>query len=141
MTVAPRVVHMPGGVRTEIHLAGEDTAGAFCLLVDEPPPGWSLPPHSHANEAETIHVLSGELEVDVDGRPARLAAGDTIHVPQGARHATRNVGAGSVRRVVVFSPAGLERFFLEVGTPSPDTTAQPQDALAAALRHGWRFAP
>ncbi len=24
---------MPGGVRTEIHLTGADTDGAFCLLV------------------------------------------------------------------------------------------------------------
>jgi len=35
----PRTVWMPGGVRTEIHLAGEDTAGTFCLIVDHPPAG------------------------------------------------------------------------------------------------------
>jgi hypothetical protein len=42
----PPVVWMPGGVRTEIQLTGADTDAAFCLLVDEPPAGWSLPPHS-----------------------------------------------------------------------------------------------
>jgi len=139
MTGAARVVYMPGGVRTEIHLGGEDTGGAFCLLVDEPPAGWSLPPHCHANEAETIHVLAGELEVGVHGRTARLAAGDTIHIPRGSEHTTRNVGPGPARRVVLFSPAGLERFFLEVGAPGPDTAAEPRAALAAARRHGWRF--
>ena len=50
---------MPDPTRTEIHLAAEDAAGAFCLLVDHPPAGWSLPPHRHRNEAETIHVIEG----------------------------------------------------------------------------------
>ena len=45
MSPGPRVVWMPGGLRTEVHLRGEDTGGAFCLLADEPQPGWSLPPH------------------------------------------------------------------------------------------------
>jgi hypothetical protein len=51
---------MPGGVRTEIHLTGDDTGGAFCLLVDHPRAGWSLPPHVHDDAAETIHVIEGD---------------------------------------------------------------------------------
>ena len=48
MATEPEVVWMPGGVRTEIQLHGEDTGGAFCLLLDQPPAGWSLPAHLHA---------------------------------------------------------------------------------------------
>jgi hypothetical protein len=58
MAAEPQVVWMPGGVRTEIHLRAEETGGAFCLLVDEPPAGWSLPPHRHRGVAETIHIVS-----------------------------------------------------------------------------------
>jgi quercetin dioxygenase-like cupin family protein len=92
MADAPRVVWMPGGVRTEIHLAGEDTAGAFCLLVDHPPSGWSLPPHRHANETETIHIVEGEFELELDGARTRLLAGETIHIPRGVAHSGGNVG-------------------------------------------------
>ena len=81
--MAPAVVWMPGGVRTEVHLTGTDSAGALCVLIDEPPPGWSLPAHRHSNEAETIHVLAGRFEMQVAGRRATLETGDTLHVPRG----------------------------------------------------------
>src|SRR4051812_27381477 len=111
---------MPGGVRTEIHLTGEDTAEAFCLLRDELPPGWELPPHRHRGEAETMHVLSGAMAVVVDGEEWLVEAGETAHVPRGVLHSSANAGTERLRRVVVFSPAGMERFFLEAGSSTPD---------------------
>jgi mannose-6-phosphate isomerase-like protein (cupin superfamily) len=130
---------MPGGVRTEVHLAGEDTGGAFCLLVDRPPAGWSLPPHRHRNEAETIHIVAGDFEMDVGGRQSRLSAGETIHVPRGAVHSSANVGRQPGHRVVLFSPAGIERFFLETGASTPGAEVDVAAALASAGRHGWEF--
>jgi quercetin dioxygenase-like cupin family protein len=135
------VVWMPGGVRTEIHLASEDTGGAFCLLVDEPPVGWSLPPHRHSNTAETIHILEGDFLVEIDGDPSRLSAGETIHVPKGEIHSSANVGKQPGRRVVLFSPAGMERFFMEAGVPTADSEIDLPGALASAVRHGWEFMP
>jgi quercetin dioxygenase-like cupin family protein len=138
MASDPRTVWMPGGVRTEIHLAGEDTGGAFCLLVDHPPAGWSLPAHRHRNEAETIHVVEGDFAIEVDGRLTQLSAGETIHVPPGAVHASANVGQHPGRRVLLFSPAGMERFFLEAGTATPAESDR-ASVLASAIRHGWEF--
>lgn len=134
----PTVVWMPGGVRTEIHVTGEDTTGAFCLLRDELPPGWGLAPHRHRDEAETMHVLAGAMAVTVDGSERIVHAGETAHVPRGALHSTRNAGDGALRRVVIFSPAGMERFFLEAGAASP-SDVDPRLALDSALRHGWEF--
>jgi quercetin dioxygenase-like cupin family protein len=139
MGAEPDVVWMPGGIRTEIHLTREKTGGAFCLLVDHPPAGWSLPLHRHQNEAETIHVVDGEFEFEVDGRRSRLCSGQTIHVPQGVIHSSTNVGGGTGCRVVLFSPAGMERFFLEAGAPTPDAEVDPDAALASATRFGWEF--
>lgn len=133
------VVWLPGDVRLEVHLTSADTGGAFCLLVDHPPAGWSLPAHRHAREAETIHVVEGRFEQVVDGETHVLGPGDTIHVPQGASHAGANIGEGTGRRVILFSPGGLERFFLEVGAPTPDAVPGVAEVLAAAGRHGWRF--
>lgn len=130
---------MPGGVRTAIQLDGADTGGAFCLLLDEPPAGWSLPAHIHKDAAETIHVVEGEFEMTVDGTTARLGPGETLHIPAGAVHAGGNVGDGPGRRLLVFSPAGMEEFFREAGAAAPEDEVDSRAALAAALRHGWRF--
>jgi quercetin dioxygenase-like cupin family protein len=138
MGVDPSVVWMPGGVRTEIHVVADDTDGKFCLLVDYPPVGWSLPAHRHRNEAETIHIVEGDFAIDVDGARSHLSAGETIHIPRGVTHSGANVGQQLGRRLVLFSPAGMERFFLEAGS----FTAQETDrraVLASAIRHGWEF--
>ncbi|HMJ04369.1 MAG TPA: cupin domain-containing protein [Conexibacter sp.] len=135
----PEVVWMPGGVRTEIQLDGADTGGAFCLLVDEPPAGWSLPPHRHRDAAETIHVVAGEFAMEVAGTRTLLRAGESIHVPRGVVHAGANVGATSGRRIVLFSPAGMEAFFREAGAASAGAEADLPAALASAVRHGWEF--
>lgn len=141
MDAAPRVVWMPGGVRTEIQVDRVDTQGAFCLIVDHPPAGWSLPPHCHRGVAETIHVVQGEFEVQLGGRSFRLEAGQTIHVPADLVHASANVGETLGQRVLIFSPGGMEEFFLEVGADSPGGAVDGADVLAAAVRHGWEFAP
>lgn len=139
MAAEPQIVWMPGRVRTEIHLTGADTGGAFCLLVDHPPPGWSLPPHTHKDAAETIHVIEGEFEMSIDGASERLGPGRTFHVPAGVLHSGANVGAAAGRRLLTFSPAGMEEFFREAGAPSPDAEADRAAVLDAAIRHGWRF--
>jgi quercetin dioxygenase-like cupin family protein len=136
----PQVVWMPGGVRTEIHLTAADTGDAFCLLVDHPPPGWSLPPHIHNDAAETIHVIEGEFEMTIDGASDRLGPGQTVHIPAGVVHSGANVGTAPGRRLLTFTPAGMEEFFGEAGAPSPDDTVDRAAARDSALRHGWQFA-
>jgi hypothetical protein len=39
---------------------------------------------------------------------------------------------------VIFTPAGMENFFLQIGA-SKDIQVDPTAALATAIRHGWRF--
>ncbi len=111
------------------------------MLVDHPPVGWSLPPHRHANEAETIHIVEGDFEMELEGAPARLSAGETIHIPQGVAHSGGNVGRKAGRRIVLFSPAGMESFFLEAGQPTADSEPDLAAVLASATRHGWQFLP
>ena len=139
MPTEPQVVWMPGGVRTEIHLTGDDTGGAFCLLVDHPYPGWSLPSHIHEDAAETIHVIEGEFEMTIDGASERLGPGQTVHVPAGVLHSGANVGTTVGRRLLTFTPAGMEEFFREAGATAPDAELDRDAVLDAAIRHGWRF--
>jgi quercetin dioxygenase-like cupin family protein len=139
MNAEPRVVWMPGKVRTELHLGSDDTGGAFCLLVDHPPAGWSLPAHLHRGVAETIHVLAGEFAVTVGGRESRLSAGQTIHVPADVVHSSVNAGSTTGRRILIFSPAGMERFFLEAGASDEEVEVDLGATLESARRYGWDF--
>jgi quercetin dioxygenase-like cupin family protein len=130
---------MPGGLKTEIHLGAEDTDGAFCLLVDHPPAGWSLPAHRHKNEAESMYVLEGEFEIDVEGTVSRVSAGQALHVPRGVVHSGGNIGETTGRRVLVFTPGGVERFLVEVGVPDPGIEIDLDAAASVASRYGFDF--
>ena len=130
---------MAGGVRTEIHLDSQATGGAFCLLVDYPTVGWSLPAHLHRDAAETIHVIDGQFEMTIGERPLSLAPGQTVHIPAGVVHSGANTSQAPGQRILIFSPGGMENFFLEAGAPSPDSEVDRAAAVAAAMRHGWEF--
>jgi quercetin dioxygenase-like cupin family protein len=131
---------MPGAIRTEIHLGRVETGGAFCLLMDYPPPGWSLPAHLHHGITETIHIIDGQFEMTVAGEPRHLGPGQTLHIPGGVIHSGGNAGQTPGRRILIFTPAGMENFFLEVGTASSEEEADVTAAIASAIRHGWEFA-
>lgn len=131
---------MPGGVRTELHLRGDQTDGALTVLVDHPPEGWSLPPHLHRNEAETIHVIAGHFEMEVDGDRRLLSPGDTLYVPKAVPHSGRLLG-GVGHRLVTFTPGGIDRFFAEVGTSQAGIAIDLRRVLDAAAEYGWEFLP
>src|SRR3712207_6382658 len=127
------------GDRLDLQLTGEDTAGSLCVVVDHPSPGFRLVPHLHRNEDETIHIVHGEFEFVMEHETRTLGAGDTVHVPRGTVHGIRNAGTTTGRRVLIFHPAGIEGFFLEAGTESPDERRDPAAMRDAARRHGWEF--
>jgi quercetin dioxygenase-like cupin family protein len=117
-----------------VQVTGDDSGGAFTLLTDVAPPGWSLPPHRHANESETIHITSGGLWIEIEGERSELTPGDTAHVPRGTLHSGGTLGDDPVCRVVIFAPAGMEHFFSALAT-----TTNPAEMLRLAGDHGWTF--
>ncbi len=125
------------GDRLEIHLTGEDTGGSHCLVRDHPSPSFALVPHVHRNEDETIHIVDGTFDFVLDGVSRELGPGDTAFVPRGTVHAIRNTGPVAGCRVLLFSPAGIEHFFLEAGSASEDDQPDVRALMAAAERHGW----
>jgi ribosomal protein L16 Arg81 hydroxylase len=77
--------------------------------------------------------------MEVDSQVVALAPGQTLHIPADVVHHGRNAGATTGRRIVMFSPAGMEGFFLEAGSPAPDQEVDSTAALASAVNHGWEF--
>lgn len=131
---------MPGGMLTEIHADGEQTGGRFCMVITEDPDcDWALARHHHEHESETIHVISGRMEMTVGTDTTELGPGDSIHIPAGTPHSGSCIGDEPGRRLVVFSPAGIEGFFRAIGSPSPGEVAEPETIVAATQQYGWVF--
>ena len=107
-----------------ILLAGDQTAGRYCLIDMHVPKGGGPPPHRHDFE-EMFTVLEGEIAVTFRGETSTLRAGETINIPADAPHAFTNRSSQAARLLCMCTPAGQEQFFLEIGDPVGGRTAPP----------------
>jgi mannose-6-phosphate isomerase-like protein (cupin superfamily) len=86
---------LPGRKSLEI-VSGEKGSQAVTLRLVEipvPKPGETpRAPHFHKGFEECIFVMSGEGFTEADSGKHPLKAGDTILIPSGERHVTRNTG-------------------------------------------------
>ncbi len=122
---------------------GEDTGGKYALTDSIVPPRGGPPPHIHHREDEAFWVLEGELDILVGETKFRAGAGSFVHLPKGVLHSYENVGAKPARFLTLMVPAGLEKFFEEVGKPGTDPSSPPpieegdiQKLLAVAPKYG-----
>ena len=68
-------------------------------------PTLRAPEHFHTYD-EVIYILDGEGLMHVDGADYQLTAGSSIQLPARTVHCLENTGAGVMRVVAVFRPAG-----------------------------------
>ena len=108
------------------------------------PPGGGPGPHRHDFE-ETFIVLDGEIEATFRGKTRVVQAGETINITSNALHRFQNTTINPARLICICSPAGQEKFFLEVGVPvATRTTASPklnEEEMAAFLKKASALAP
>jgi quercetin dioxygenase-like cupin family protein len=127
-----------------ITVPGDATGGHYCVIDMHIPPGGGPPPHRHDFE-ETFILLEGEVEATFRGQKSMVHAGETLHIPANAPHQFHNGSAVAVRMVCICSPAGQEKFFLEVGVPVATRTTPPpkldKDAEAAFIEKVKALAP
>jgi mannose-6-phosphate isomerase-like protein (cupin superfamily) len=115
---------------TTIKASGRHTSGNLLVMEVNVPPGGG-PPVLHRHEySETFLFQEGEFEVsttDADGAltTAEISAGDTVSIPSMAWHNFKNVGATPGRFIAIHSPAVMEEFVQEIGTPIDDPENPP----------------
>ncbi len=114
-----------GGLVT-FYALGEDTGGAFTLLVEDTSPQSAAFPHVHYEEDQAFYILKGDHEFVCDGQSFDAKAGSFVYVPRGTVHWFTNVGTTPGRILVISTPAGgTEEFFFEVGEPAMDESSPP----------------
>ena len=67
-------------------------------------PGVEIPIHTHAEEADSIYVISGNGFAYVNGKWQEIRAGDYILVPKGEEHGVKNSGETPLSLFIVHCP-------------------------------------
>jgi mannose-6-phosphate isomerase-like protein (cupin superfamily) len=67
-------------------------------------PGQATRRHYHRESEEIYYLIEGEGEMEIDGERRRVAAGDAVLIPPGARHSIRNVAAEPLRLLCSCAP-------------------------------------
>ncbi|WP_053725710.1 cupin domain-containing protein [Streptomyces sp. WM6378] len=93
----------------------ENTHGSLGLIEALVPPGGGPPLHIHHDSDEAFYLIDGELEISNEQRSEVVGTGAFIFVPRGKVHAFKNTGDKPCKMLIIFTPAGFERFFTELG--------------------------
>jgi quercetin dioxygenase-like cupin family protein len=103
------------GLGVRFMIDGAETGGNLAL-VEHPiaPRVLAAPLHTHRHEDEYTYMLKGEVGVQI-GDEVRVAwPGDLVLKLRGVPHAFWNAGDAPARALEIISPAGFERYFLEL---------------------------
>ena len=125
----------------------QDTSGNYSIHDNTLPPHSPGPrPHRHLNHDETFYVIGGTLTIRAGEDRFDAHAGSFVVIPRGVVHQPSNNSDQPVHVLLVFSPGGMDQFFVEAARLRMPLQAVPQDSeVADALdvftrRYGYEFA-
>jgi quercetin dioxygenase-like cupin family protein len=135
--------------RHTLKLVGADTNGALTMVEVSARPEFGPPPHIHHRQDECFYILEGTFEFTYEGRTFTAGSGSVVHLPRGRVHTHRAAGPAAARALVVYTPAGVEQFIEEAGTPVVDAAATPaaptmpdlEKIVAIASKYGIEVPP
>jgi quercetin dioxygenase-like cupin family protein len=101
-----------------VHIAPEDTNGAYALVEALVPAGHMPPPHIHEHDGEGFFVLEGEITLHTEAGPTVVRPGQGAHIPAGKAHTICVTSAGPARAMIVSAPAGFVHYLRACGRPA-----------------------
>lgn len=127
----------------------EETDGTYSLMEMIVYPQTGSPLHVHSREDESFLVQSGEIQFQIEEQTLVATSGTFIYSPKGQRHRFANISDRPATVLCWITPAGLEQFFMEIGTlandskalPPPVTEADIQKTIALAPQYGLTILP
>lgn len=122
----PEPVHVPydggesvflvGDTYTTL-LSGGQTGGAFTLLEALVMPE-AVRPRTYTREGGDLRPARGRaMIVHIGSETYDAQAGTVLYVPRDVPHSYSNIGEGPARMLFMYSPAGMEGMFAEIGRP------------------------
>ncbi len=125
-----------------IHKLDAEQTGSISIVEHPFGPGALVPPHIHTREDEISYVIEGEIGFRSSDRELTLAAGGYIVKPRGELHAMWNAGPAPARMIEIITPAGFERYFVELAeviASAGDSAPDPAAIQRVGARYGLTF--
>ena len=119
-----------------VDAGGEGGAGSFLMFDRIVPPQSGGPKYVHRNEDKTFYVAEGSFAFQVGDHDFDAPAGSVVLVPRGTPHRLKNVGRSPGRLLVIFRPAGFEKFLEEAGDLRSQTFEGVVSLPALAKKYG-----
>jgi uncharacterized RmlC-like cupin family protein len=96
-------------------------------------PGWDTGSHLHSKIEEQFYVIDGEMELRAGDELVIGTPGTFVSIPAGIAHAFANRTQSPARMLVVCTPPGHEKYFVELAEILSRESA-PDPGEIAALR-------
>ena len=100
------------GTKMTVKVSEEQSEGDYSSIEMVHPPNVGPSSHVHPKGAEAFYVLEGGYTIHCGEDVFTANAGDFVFIPKGTQHSYHSGTAGG--KVLVLSPAGLEKYFAEV---------------------------
>ena len=133
---------MLGGLY-DIKATGEETNNSLTVVEVTIPEGSGPPPHIHAG-GEAVYVLEGRLRYRIGEDVVEAGTGAFLYFPAGTIESFEPIE--TVRLLLIYSPGGVDRFFVEAGEPAKTRTIPRQSAApdmekltAIGAKHGLQL--
>lgn len=111
----------------------EDCFSWFARLPEES----FVPPHIHPTQDEYIQILSGTLDLVLDGQPLQAQTGDLVCMPRGIPHGLFNNSGHDVTCLFWVTPTGkLVDLFRKI-----HNMARPDEVVATSRNYEVDFLP
>lgn len=98
-------------------------------------PGGGPPLHVHYLQEEAFYLLEGTLTLKAGKQSRRIVAGSFVAIPSKVPHTYRVEGKIPAKLLVIYTPAGYENFFREIGEAARVKVLPPKDHLPDIQRY------
>jgi mannose-6-phosphate isomerase-like protein (cupin superfamily) len=103
-------------------ITADETGGSLCVVELMAFPYNGPPPHIHHREDESFYVIDGAFSFLLGDRTFEAGPGFFCRVPKGTLHTYQNVGAEPGKALVILTPAGFEKFWIQIAKPVTNLT-------------------
>ncbi|MFJ5697214.1 cupin domain-containing protein [Arthrobacter sp. NPDC093139] len=116
------------------------TAGSFSVVEYVlAPRELAAPLHMHRREDEFTIVIAGRIGFLLGEEVVHAGPGELVREPKNQWHTFWNAGEVQARVLKIISPAGFERYFEEIGSPSPDGPPDLEGMARANRKYGLQM--
>ena len=108
-----------GGLIYTIGITGKETDQNYSVLELLFPAGveQNVPPHKHSNENIVFYVVKGNFLFEYGDKSIKADTGMLFNLKSNIFHSYKKIGVEEGKLIMIFSPAGFENYFKEVGMP------------------------